>query len=88
MVMCPPCLYANVPGMPTYSSANVPCCVLTCQCVLRAHVPYLLTWQRAFRAHMPTCFACFRAHVPTFFAWFFFSFNAIVVEVVHTVVKV
>ena len=28
-------------------------------------VPYVLTWQRALRAYVPTCLACLGAHVPT-----------------------
>ena len=88
------CSRANVPFLFTWSRDNVSC-VLTCSRALRNYVPtclaclsaqmqraYVLTYERA-SSSLP--------HLPAFLAWLvssfdatFFSFFAIVIEVVHT----
>ena len=61
--------------------------VLTCQRVVLAHAPCVLTHSRANVPRMIMWFAYLRGHMPTSFATIF-SFAAIVAEVVHTVGKV
>ena len=81
---CFKCLHVSCVNMSCvlmYSRVNV-VCDLTC---LRANMPWVsyLTGLEWPRDHLPTCFT---SSVSSFWAAFF-SFTAIVVEVVHTVGK-
>ena len=83
--MCRACSRAYVPKCLEclrVSSVNTPC-VLTYLCVNMVWVSYL-TWLLWPHYHLPTCLAC----LVSSFDPNFFSFTAIVIEVVHTVGKV
>ena len=87
------CSSANVLYVLSCSNVNMSCvlmsprvnvaCELTCSCVNMPWVPFLegFAWPRDY---LPTCFASLVSSFDTTFL----SFNAIVVEVVHTVFKV